>query len=118
VDLAGPDNGDQLAIASPYNVTWRTSIGFNNDAMVVVALRCETTRVKTRTCVEAARFANVPNNGRFVWTPDANLNDGAFYRLQLLNTRTMDVGTSGTFTFSPYPVAVDTRWARHSFQRA
>ena len=109
------DNGDILSIGTPYEVKWTDDSARVGDERLLVLVRCATSWLATEFCSEAARFdvsltaaAGAPN-GTHLFNATMDQNDELFYRFQMLNKRTMELATSGTFTFAPRPVAVDTR---------
>lgn len=107
--LNNPNDGDVLSLGTPYAVTWNIGSKTRGSTCVLVLERCPTSYSRTLYCSEVVRFSNLTlSSGSFSFNGTSVLNDGAFYRFQLLNTYTMDVATSGTFTFAPLPVQVDT----------
>lgn len=107
--LNNPNHGDVLTIGSPFTLTWEYGRNYRSNSAILVLLRCPRSRSATKHCAQAARFSNLGiGDGSFAFTGTSDLDDGAFYRFQLLNTNTMDVATSGTFTFAPIPRTVDT----------
>lgn len=107
--LANPANGDILTIDAAYTIRWTSPVA--DTLMLVALLRCATTLTPTVGCKEVTRWSG-PNSGSITVTPAMSLgiNDGYFYRFQILTDPTLALGTSGTFTFVPVPVPVDTRF--------
>ena len=102
------NDGDTFAIGKPFFVDWNDAEGGNNDARILALLRCSTSWLATEFCDEVTQLTNQPKVGHQSFTANQDLNDGAFYRFQLLNTVTMQLATSGTFMFLPAPVDVNT----------
>jgi hypothetical protein len=108
--LTGPNNGDKLSLGVPYSLSWSVK-NLITDSLVLVLLRCPISDAKVTECTEVSRVSGIINDGSDRWNAsDLSLNDGAFYAFQLLNTRTLDVATSGMFTFERQAIEVDTRW--------
>lgn len=113
--LAHPVNGEVLTIGSPYTLSW--SPGLSSDTATILALlRCPNSYVDTQYCASVTQWSGLAMGGSFLFQPSLalGLNDGSFYRFQLVATPSMSLSTSGTFTFAPVPVPVDTRfeWPR------
>lgn len=103
----GPSNGDILTIGSPYALTWDND-NSPSDVCVLAVLRCPRSNAATTLCALVSQSSSLPNSGAYSWTPSTDLNDGEFYRIQLYDTTSGNVATSGTFTFDPFPQDIDT----------
>lgn len=116
IAFQNPNDGDVLPLLTPTTIKWGAG-AHPSDPVILVLERCPASYVNTLDCQEvtriAAGFANATSFS-FVPTSAMNVNDGAFYRFQLLCTVSFDLATSGTFSFAPLPVSVDTRYARYS----
>ena len=106
--LVAPNDGEILTIGQPYAVKWAFSESSMNNICIAAVLRCPKSNVATINCVEATRVLSRIGNGSLLFTPDNSMDDGAFYRVQLMDTETHEVATSGTFTLSPVPAVINT----------
>ena len=101
-------DGDYLMIGQPYTVNWTDPNGIASDPRVLALLRCSTSWLATEFCDLVTTYDGMPLAGGYSFNASAALNDNKFYRFQLLNKVTMELATSGTFKFLPFPVPVDT----------
>ena len=106
--ITSVNDGDTFSIGTAFYVDWNDSEGSASDNRILVLLRCSASWLATEYCDQVSKVQSLPQVGHQAFTGSMDLNDGAFYRFQLLNAVTMQLATSGTFTFLPAPVEVDT----------
>ena len=106
--ITSPANGATWQLNAATAVVW--SLGGVTDTTATLALeRCPTSYVSMQWCT-LVTSVSVPNNGTawFTSTVAMGLDDGSFYRFQLLSSPNAHLATSGTFTYAPYPVPANT----------
>lgn len=110
LQITSPTYGDVLDPRFPINITFQGTQGADNVSFGI--LQCSTSDSASSDCNLVYYSAETPqivvgSTNEVSWLPSPAIDSEFFYRCQLIDING-NVATSGTFTFEPWPLEIDT----------